>query len=54
VYCTDLVGLIEAKDILGDTIYNNVLGVDDGKKCLKVRRFFLGPFFGSTIYLGPR
>jgi hypothetical protein len=38
-YCTDLPALIEAKSIIGDEVYKNVLGVDDGKQILKVKSF---------------
>jgi hypothetical protein len=37
-YCTDLPALIEAKSIIGDEKFKNVLGVDDGKGLLKVRQ----------------
>ena len=39
VYCTDLVELIEAKDMIGDTVFTNILGVDDGKGIMKVCYF---------------
>jgi len=36
VYCTDLVGLIEAKEIIEGDELDNVVGADDGKSLLKV------------------
>ena len=37
VYCTDLEGLAEARELLEDGEYEIVLGIDDGKDLLKVR-----------------
>ena len=36
VYCTDLLALTEAKQVLEEEEYENVLGIDDGKDLLKV------------------
>ena len=36
VYCTDLLALTEAKQVLEEDEYENVLGIDDGKDLLKV------------------
>ena len=36
VYCVDLVGFLEAKDIIAGEECENVVGFDDGKKLLKV------------------
>ena len=36
VYCTDLVALTEAKEILEGDNFDNFIGADDGKSLLKV------------------
>jgi KRAB domain-containing zinc finger protein len=36
VYCTDLLALTEAKEVLEEDEYENVIGIDDGKDLLKV------------------
>ena len=36
VYCTDLVALTEAKEIMEGEVYKNMLGLDDGKDLIKV------------------
>ena len=36
VYCTDLLALTEAKQVLEEEEYESVLGIDDGKDLLKV------------------
>jgi hypothetical protein len=41
---------VEAKDIIGDTVFTNVVGVDDGKGIMKVG----WSFYSSSTYLGRR
>ena len=36
MYCTDLVALTEAKNIIEGEEFDNVIGVDDGKSLFKV------------------
>ena len=36
MYCTDLVGHTEAKEIVEGEGFDNILGIDDGKSLLKV------------------
>lgn len=41
VFCSDLLGLTEARELVEDDEYENVLGIDDGKSLLKVRQSLL-------------
>ena len=44
MYCTDLLGLTEAKQIVEGDEFENVLGVDDGKSLFKVCNHTLKKF----------